>query len=149
MLLPLRERVERVERDVGKERVDPLRVLCIDDDSHVLHSVREVLRADGHTVQAEEDGASGIAAFMAALDGADPFDLVVTDLGMPGMDGRDVARRIKERAPGTPVILLTGWGEGMSADETRPPNVDLVLSKPARIGDLRCAFADVMLGRSV
>jgi CheY-like chemotaxis protein len=68
--------------------------------------------------------------------------VVITDLGMPHVDGRAVATGIKQMAPATPVILLTGWGERLLAEGRVVPHVDRVLGKPPRLRDLRAALAD-------
>jgi CheY-like chemotaxis protein len=115
--------------DEGPSRV--LRVLLIDDDPLLLESVGEVLAQAGHQVTRAEGGAIGLKTFEAAL--ADQgFDAVITDLGMPGVDGRQVARRVRELAPATPVIMLTGWGRRMEEEADMPDGVDLLLSKPPR-----------------
>jgi DNA-binding NtrC family response regulator len=62
--------------------------------------------------------------------------MVITDLGMPEMDGHHVARAIKAVSPHTPVIMLTGWGTMMQAEGETAPEVDAVLSKPPRIQEL-------------
>lgn len=109
----------------------PLRVLLIDDDPLLLESVGEVLAQAGHQVTRAEGGAIGLERFEAALSGQG-FDAVITDLGMPGVDGRQVARRVRDLSPGTPVIMLTGWGRRMEEDADMPDGVDLLLSKPPR-----------------
>jgi CheY-like chemotaxis protein len=98
-----------------------------------------VLEAEGHLVEAASGGQAGIDAFAAAL-GQRPFALVITDLGMPRIDGRKVAAAIKGLSPGTPVILLTGWGQRLLDEKDIPPNVDRVLSKPPRLAQLRAAL---------
>ncbi len=118
-----------------------LRLLLVDDDPIVLRSLRDVLEADGHVVTTADGGEAGIAEFEAALASGKRFDAVVTDLGMPRVDGRRVASAIKRASAATPVILLTGWGERLRAEEERPPNVDIVLSKPAKLSDLRTALS--------
>jgi CheY-like chemotaxis protein len=65
---------------------------------------------------------------------------VISDLGMPYVDGRKVASAIKAASPSTPVILLTGWGQRMLADGEVPPHVDSVLSKPPKLRELRAAL---------
>jgi YesN/AraC family two-component response regulator len=70
-----------------------------------------------------------------------PFDVVLTDLGMPYVDGRKVAGVVKTTSPATSVIMLTGWGQRMAADGDIPAHVDRVLSKPPKLRDLRAAFA--------
>ncbi len=69
----------------------------------------------------------GVDLFAAALGGAEPFSVVITDLGMPHVDGRRVASAVKARAPATPVILPTGWGHRLLAENDIPPHVDQVL----------------------
>jgi CheY-like chemotaxis protein len=87
-----------------------LRILIIDDDPLLIASLRDALHIDGHEVVAATGGRDGIATFHAAQEQHAPFAVVVTDLGMPHVDGRQVASAIKAAAPATPVILLTGWG---------------------------------------
>jgi len=74
--------------------------------------------------------------FRSNLRGIDPYEIVITDLGMPEMDGHHLARAIKAESPHTPVIMLTGWGAMMKADGETAPEVDAVLSKPPRIQEL-------------
>jgi CheY-like chemotaxis protein len=68
---------------------------------------------------------------------------VITDLGMPHVDGRRVAAAVKSARPDTPVLLLTGWGRQMVMEGDVPPHVDRVLSKPVRLRELRETFAQV------
>lgn len=119
-----------------------LKLLIVDDDPIILRSMRDVLETDGHVVTAADGGAAGIAAFAAAHDAGRRFDAVITDLGMPRMDGGRVARNIKAVSPSTPVILLTGWGERLKADDDAPAHVDRVLSKPPKLAELRLALAE-------
>jgi CheY-like chemotaxis protein len=79
--------------------------------------------------------------FLAGQGSDAPFEVVFTDLGMPALDGRGVARAIKQAAPDTPVILLSGWGEALSADGEGRGDFDLVMAKPPRLRDLREALA--------
>jgi signal transduction histidine kinase/ActR/RegA family two-component response regulator/HAMP domain-containing protein len=120
----------------------PMRILIVDDDPIIIESLRETLRGDGHRVTAADGGQSGIDAFEAALAKGEAFELVITDLGMPYVDGRRVAAAIKAGAPQTPVILLTGWGERLMADNQVPPHVDRVLNKPPRLKELRAALGE-------
>jgi DNA-binding response OmpR family regulator len=107
----------------------------------VLDSLRETLEADGHVVVVAKDSRIGVDAFLAAR-AADPFGVVVTDLGMPHLDGRGVAKAVKEASPRTPVILLTGWGARLGSDGEAPAHVDRVIGKPAKMRDLRAALAE-------
>jgi len=118
-----------------------LRLLLMDDDPVLLKSLHDMLEADGNSVVTANGGEAGIAAFRAALDAGEPFAAVITDLGMPYVDGRRVAMAIKEASPATPVILLTGWGQRLMADGEIPAHVDQVLAKPPRRREVRAALA--------
>jgi signal transduction histidine kinase len=118
-----------------------LRVLLVDDDPLVLDSLRETLEADGHVIVTAQDAREGVAAFLAAQI-TDPFGVVITDLGMPHLDGSGVTKAIKEASPLTPVILLTGWGARLGPDAEVPPQVDRVLGKPVKLRELRTALAE-------
>jgi CheY-like chemotaxis protein len=64
------------------------------------------------------------------------FDLVLTDLGLPDISGEVVARTVRECAPQTPVVLLTGWADQLKAEERAPAGVTRVLGKPVTIKGL-------------
>ncbi|WP_296600871.1 ATP-binding protein [Phenylobacterium sp.] len=123
----------------------PMRLLLVDDDPVVLKALQEALANDGHNVTTASDGRAGIDAFEAGQDGH-PFDLVITDLGMPYINGRQVAAAIKSIAPQTPIILLTGWGQGMLSGVEGIPNIDLVLGKPPKLREVRGALARFAAG---
>jgi YesN/AraC family two-component response regulator len=93
---------------------------------------------------APDGGRAGVEAFRAARNRNEPFDVVITDLGMPYMDGREVAAAIKRESPGIPVVMLTGWGAFMKEDNDLPMHVDGLLSKPPRIGDIRAMLRRVV-----
>jgi CheY-like chemotaxis protein/anti-sigma regulatory factor (Ser/Thr protein kinase) len=121
----------------------PLRILIVDDDPVLLKSVQDTLEADGHSVTVTHGGEAGIDAFRAAHEHGESFDIVVTDLGMPNIDGRKVASAVKALAPSMPVILLTGWGQRLLAENDIPAHVDRVLSKPPKLRALREALAEL------
>ncbi|MFN3421137.1 MAG: response regulator, partial [Armatimonadota bacterium] len=92
----------------------------------------------GHQPIVVEDGEEGIAAFKQALEIGIPFDLVITDLGMPKISGAEVSQQVKELSSNTPVLVITGWGA-----EQRPIHADYALSKPVRLSTLKEAIAKV------
>ncbi len=122
---------------IGK--VPPMRLLVIDDEPFVREMVASLLQRDGHWVVTAPDGDQGIAAFERALASGEPFDVVITDLGMPQKDGFAVARAIKALSPSTPVLLLSGWGFRLQGEEMRSL-IDEVLTKPATHQQLRRAL---------
>ena len=119
----------------------PLRILVVDDDPLVLKSLRDALEGDGHSVTTADSGQAGIDTFVAARAQGNPFPVVITDLGMPHVDGRKVSSAIKTAAPRTIVLLLTGWGQRLISDGEIPPHVDHVLSKPPKLRELRQVLA--------
>ena len=100
------------------------RVLLVDDDPRLLTVLSDVLRSEGHVITTAANGEEALAVFDPAA-----HDVVITDLGMPKMNGWEVAERIKSRSPATAVFILTGWGEGVSAHESMQ-FVDRVIAKP-------------------
>jgi len=117
-----------------------MRILLVDDDPIVLKSLEDTLRLDGHIVACADGGQAGIDTFLRALRTEAPFQVVVTDLGMPYVDGRRVSATIKQADPNTIVLLLTGWGQRIICDGDIPPHVDRVLSKPPKLRELREAL---------
>ncbi|HTC50510.1 MAG TPA: ATP-binding protein [Steroidobacteraceae bacterium] len=120
--------------------VPPLRILIVDDDPLVLNSLRDTLEVDGHRITTADGGQAGIDAFLAASAQDSPFEVVITDLGMPYVDGRKVSNVVKTAVPDTVVLMLTGWGQRLVADGEVPPHVDRVLSKPPKLRELREAL---------
>jgi signal transduction histidine kinase/ActR/RegA family two-component response regulator len=119
-----------------------LRILLVDDDPLLIKALQDTLEEDGHLVIPTPGGQAGIDAFAAAQQAGSAFQIVITDLGMPHVDGRKVAAAIKGMSPRTPVILLTGWGQRLQAENDIPPHVDKVLNKPPRLQQLRAALAE-------
>jgi DNA-binding response OmpR family regulator len=120
-----------------------LRVLLIDDDPSLLESLRTALEDEGHKVVTASGGQSGIDAFRESQTAHRLFDIVITDLGMPYVDGRQVVASIRSMSPGTPIILLTGWGQHVANESEKAPQVDRLLGKPPRIRELRTALAEL------
>jgi PAS domain S-box-containing protein len=102
--------------------LEPLRILAVEDEPEVLDLVRAMLAHAGHTVLSAASGREALALF-----GREPVDLVITDLGMPGMTGLALAAELKRLRP-VPIVLLTGWADELERDAT--PGVDVVLAKP-------------------
>ncbi len=121
----------------------PLRLLLVDDDPVLLKSLRDALECDGHFITCANGGEAGISQFRAALAGGEQFSAVITDLGMPYVDGRRVAAAIKQASQATPVVMLTGWGQRLVADGDIPPGVDRVLAKPPNLRELRATLAQL------
>jgi len=130
---PLAERQAAPPRPAKSQRI-----LVVDDDLRVLKSLQRVLEADGHRVSVTTGGEAGVIAFRAAHQENEPFAIVISDLGMPYVNGRSVAAAIKATSPSTSVMMVTGWGHQM---RELPLHVDYLLSKPPSVDELRSAVA--------
>jgi DNA-binding NtrC family response regulator len=113
-----------------------LRVLCIDDDEQVLESMKACLTHFDHQVKVASGGKSGIELFCTAILKSEPYDVVITDMNMPDVNGHAVAQIIKAESPDTPVILMTGANNTTRDSGSIPGLVDAVLNKPARMKEL-------------
>ena len=120
-----------------------LRVLLIDDDPSLIESLRSALADEGHKVKTANGGQAGIDAFRAAFASRMPYDIVITDLAMPDVDGRQVVASLRAICPATPIVLLTGWRHQLADRVERPLQVDRLLGKPPRIRELRAALAEL------
>jgi len=114
------------------------RVLVIDDEERVRDTLADMLRQAGHEVVVASQGAEGLERFRG-----DSFDLVVTDLAMPGMSGFQVARTVKALRPEVPVVLVTGWGVEVPAEQLRASGVDRVMTKPIRFDEVQEVVASL------
>jgi PAS domain S-box-containing protein len=120
-----------VATDVKEERlvlrkpvsVESATILLVDDDPEVSEVLELMLRQMGHRVVGANTGEAAVNTFEVG-----DYDLVITDLGMPDMSGREVAVAVKDIKPGTPVVLITGWGVQLDSEEM--PEIDGVVAKP-------------------
>ena len=113
-----------------------LRILCIDDEPEVRVLIKDCLGNLGHEVTTASSGQQGVELFQEALQTDRAYHTVITDLGMPGLDGHQVARSIKAASPETPVVMLTGWVTATKEQSKEVPEVNAVVGKPASVGEL-------------
>ncbi len=118
-----------------------LHMLVVDDEPSLREILAIFLAEDGHTVETAADGVEGLAAFRAH-----PFDLVITDKAMPGMNGEQFSAAIHNLVPNQPVIMLTGFGDLMNAAGELPIGVTVILGKPFVHAELRAALMQAMTG---
>ena len=118
---------------------DAIRVLVVEDEPILCEQLRAILSIDGHDVRVCPGGPAGLEALQT-----EDYDLVITDLGMPDVDGWEIARAAKAHRPETRVALVTGWaGEVSDRSDLTERGVDCVISKPYRIQTIRDAVGDV------
>jgi len=101
------------------------RILVIEDEETVRDVLLRTLAQVPHEVTTAENGEKGIQLFQK-----ERFDMVLTDLGMPGLSGWEVCKRIKEMSPGTPVGMITGWGAEVDQEKVKETGLDFLISKP-------------------
>lgn len=101
------------------------KVLVVDDDPVVGKSFERVLAGKGYSVIVAHDAGEALERMREA-----EVDLLVTDIRMPGMDGLELAERVKERRPWTPVLIVTGYGTAADEERARAAGVSAFLHKP-------------------
>jgi PAS domain S-box-containing protein len=126
IILPLAlEGKEEVATDGMIQPGKSLRILVIDDEETVRNVLAKMLSQANHQVTVAKDGEEGIRLFREK-----EFDIVLTDLGMPGMSGWEVCKSIKRMKSSTPVGMITGWGMELSQGKMKEYGLDFLLSKP-------------------
>jgi len=119
-----------------------VRVLLVEDDEDNRELMAEVLESAGYQVVTAGSGAEGLRTLAESS-----VDVVVTDVGMPGMGGLEVARAAKEIAPRVPVVVVTGYAEREDIASARGREVDAVLVKPVDPDSLTATVADMVAAR--
>ena len=104
------------------------RILVVDDESYVRDLLKRVLTRRGHEVDVAADGEAALE-----LMGEHRYDLVLTDVVMPGIDGFDLLRRVKATYPAVTVIVLTGYARKQSISDFLLYGADEYLSKPFQV----------------
>jgi CheY-like chemotaxis protein len=119
------------------------RILLIDDEANVRLMIRLALQHVGHTVETAADGPDGLAKFGEGTG----WDLTLLDQRMPGMEGLEVLREIRRRAPEAKVIMITAFGTIDLAAEAREAGATDFLRKPFTADILRDAVQAALQGR--
>ncbi len=108
------------------------RILVVDDDRAIRDILSDALSFMGFSVVVARSGNEGFDLFLK-----DRFDLVLTDLRMPGMDGWELAFHVKSRAPNTPVVLITGQQKEEVMESDKGDRVDFVMFKPFELKEMQ------------
>jgi PAS domain S-box-containing protein len=139
-----------IGEDEKEEAVEPqpikkgrsARILVIDDDEFVRSVLSRTLVQADHQVTLAEDGEKGVQLFKEGK-----FDVVLTDLGMPGVSGWEVCRMIKKISPHTPVGMVTGWGDEKDRSKMEEYGLDFFISKPFDFAQILNVVAETMESR--
>ena len=114
-------------------------ILVVDDEQAIRSALADTLAFLGYEVATASNGTEGLRLFHK-----NSFELVVTDVHMPGMDGLTLAQRIKEASPNTPVVLITGSEKEMILRKVKGTSIDSVLFKPFTLEDLQQTLQGVL-----
>lgn len=106
-------------------------VLIIDDEEEIRYLLAEILQQANYKVSIAKDGKEGLEKFRK-----ENIDIVFTDLGMPDINGWEVAKEIKKLNPATPVVLISGWGRDLKDQDLTNTGVDFLASKPFHIDEI-------------
>ncbi len=136
ILLPKGRRRKEVKEKKLEEEKAPMNILVIEDEEHVIDLIEEILRMNGYNVSVARTGIEGISKFERG-----GFDLVMTDIGMPGMSGWEVAEKIKEKDPNIKIGFITGWNIKGEVERLKRLGIDFVITKPFKIEDLLSALS--------
>jgi len=138
IFLPHKNVKPRPGRPSSLTRSRPLRILFAEDDERLRALIALQIESMGHIVDAAADGTQALQKFHEA-----PYDVILTDLSMPRLNGIALVEAARQIIAEIPVIMLTGYGAMLLPDNQRPPGVDILLSKPVTRDNLAAAIAQV------
>jgi PAS domain S-box-containing protein len=126
-----------------------LSILLVDDQPQMLETAALMLELEGHLVVMAESGAEALARIRQLKESGEAFDVVLTDLGMPGMNGLQLIQAIRAEDVETPCVLVTGWGTKLAADDVEAAGAQALLPKPFSSAQLHAVLAEVVRSYAV
>ena len=114
-----------------KENGKKAKILIIEDEEEIRQLLCDILISQGHEAEVAADGNQGLELLRKG-----DFDLVCTDLGMPGMSGWQVAEEIKHMGRNVPVAVITGWSVHLNESGMREKGVNFIIQKPFQIDQI-------------
>jgi signal transduction histidine kinase/CheY-like chemotaxis protein len=128
---------------------DSLRILVVDDDENAREALSHMLSGFNARVCIADSGEAALDKVRQAVADGHPFDIVLTDWAMPGMDGIETSRRILNICQPAPrIILVTAYGRNWPADRIRESGIVVQINKPLTLSDLQNALYEAMLDGS-
>lgn len=121
------------------------RILLTEDDASVRAFVARALQLDGHEVVTADDGESALEV-LTAEEAA--FDLLLSDIKMPAMDGIALARATAKEWPGLPILLMTGYADQRERAEDLSAIIHDVVGKPFTLADIRDRVRDALSAKA-
>ncbi len=143
VLLPESDEPATASSEVGEPCAAPrsARVLYVDDEGSLVKLHSQLLRRLGHEVTALTSSREALESFRENPAG---FDIVITDMTMPGLTGTDMAREILRIRPHIPILLCTGFSESVDLEKARAIGIRDMLMKPTLKGDLEEAIQQAL-----
>jgi signal transduction histidine kinase/ActR/RegA family two-component response regulator len=132
LALPLAPAPLEAQPEQHGQLVRGLNILVVDDDASIREIARKSFELHGHRVQIAESGTEALEIFREGGG----WEVVLSDLGMPGMNGLEVARTVKRLRPETVVILMTGWAAELDPRQLNESGVDRAIHKPFDVEDV-------------
>jgi CheY-like chemotaxis protein len=108
------------------------KILVVDDNKDIREMLEDFLNFEGHKPVLTKDGKEALEIFCEQ-----DFDIVITDLGMPGMSGWELSKSIKQKNPEIPIGIITGWGAQLGVEELKKNKVEWILSKPFNLDQFK------------
>ncbi len=127
--------MKRIVEIKEKEKM-PMKVLVIEDEEYVIDLIGEILKVNGHKVSLARSGGEGLSKFEK-----EDFDIVMTDLGMPGISGWEVAEKIRAVNKNVKIGFITGWNIKEERERLEKLRIDFVITKPFKIEDIISAIS--------
>lgn len=139
--------VALVPQEAGEPRLARLarwaNVLIVDDEEMVRQVAERALASRGFRTMAADSGTEALRLFREE----GPFEVVLVDLGMPGMNGFELARELKKENPRTVIILVTGWASELDPKKLREAGIDRTLTKPFDVEQMIQLVSEAMAVR--
>ncbi|MEO0497042.1 MAG: response regulator [Pseudomonadota bacterium] len=120
------------------------RILLVEDDSSVRAFVERAMQLDGHEVETASDGGLGLEMLEEVLAAGQSFDLLLSDIQMPIMDGISLALTAAQKAPDMPILLMTGYAEQRERATNLSRVIVDVVAKPFTLPVIREAVAEAL-----
>jgi len=127
----------------GSEAAASVTVLVADDNEVAQRLCRRVLEKAGHRVLTASDGVEAVSLALA-----NPLDMILMDVAMPGMDGLEAMRQIKAQKPGMAIVIASAHSMASDRERFLAAGADDVLSKPFRLTDLTAVVDRLTANRS-
>jgi len=132
----LQENHKFMSQSVAKKRI-----FLIDDEAPVVNALQKFLEKQGYDITIES---SSIEALRILETDSDSYDLIITDLTMPEMNGVELARKVHDLNPDLPVMVMTGYGANLPQEELTIGIISKVIAKPFKIANLTAAMQSLL-----